>query len=402
MFFFLLTLAAPFRVTPAPMWTFFPVDEPLAACLDGSPAGYYLGPAASRPSSFIVHLQGGGWCTSLDDCANRSGTHYGSSRAWTRQGSCPDAANPACWGDNTDGQPDGLNSFDPAVNPLFASSQHVVLPYCDGASFSGALGAPVAYNATLSLHFRGHYNLRGAFAALAARHGLSASTEVLLKGCSAGGMAVLLHADYIGALVRAASPAARFAASPGAGLFLDTPAYAANASFSSYLLWVAAAQNVSGTVNAACAAQEEQPLRCFLPTVSLNYVASPLFISNALTDSCALEYLMQLNCDARVAPGGAGACSAEQLAYVSSYRAQMIRAVQPALARNGASGGFFQACWTHIVENDPVSWNATRVQGQTQAATFAAWWRGDSGVPTVVFDGEWGSNPTCSNLGGCD
>ena len=328
--------------------------------------------------------------------------YYGSSRVWTKQGSCPDASNPACWGDNTDGQPDGLNSFDPAVNPLFAGSQHVVIPYCDGGSYSGALQEPVVYNSSLSLYFRGHYNLRATFAALASRHGLTSATEVLLKGCSAGGMAVLLHADFVGGLVRAASPSARFAASPGAGLFLDTPAYHANASFSSYLLWVAAAQNVSGSVNAACAASEAQPLRCFLPTVSLRYVAAPLFISNALTDSCALEFLMQLGCDGRVAPGGAGACTAEQLGYVSSYRALMLREVKPALARNSASGGFFQACWTHIVENDPVSWNGTRVQGQTQAATFEAWWRGGSSVPTVVFDGEWGTNPTCSNLGGCD
>ncbi len=270
------------------------------------------------------------------------------------------------------------------------------MPYCDGASFSGTLLEPVRYNATLSLHFRGRFVLQAVFAALAARHGLTRATEVLLKGCSAGGMAVLLHADFVRGLVREASPSARFAASPGAGLFLDRPAYQKNASFSSLLLWAAAAQNVS--VNAACVAAEAQPLRCFLPTVSLRYVESPLFISNSLTDSCALEFLMELGCDARVS----GSCSADQLAYVASYRAQMISEAEPALHRNAASGGFFQACWNHIVENDPKSWNGTLVEGQTQRDTFSAWWRGDGRARTVVFDGGWGSNPTCSNLDGCD
>jgi hypothetical protein len=390
------------RARASPVWTFYPLYDPLAVCLDGSNAGYYLGPPASKGGvgSFLIHVQGGGWCTSLDDCANRAGTHYGTSTVWTKRGSCPDSANPACWGDNTDGQPDGLNSFDPSVNPLFASSQHVVVPYCDGASFSGALSAPVAYNATLSLHFRGRYILAAVFSALAARHGLGGAHEVLFKGCSAGGMAVILHADFVGGLVRAASPGARFAASPGAGLFLDRPAFQKNASFSSLLLWAAAVQNVSGSVNAACAAAEAEPLRCFLPTVSLPYVATPLFLSNSLTDSCALEFLMELGCDGRVAPGGAGACSAAQLTYVSDYRALMLVLVRPLLSKNAAHGGFFQACWTHIVENDPVAWNVTTVEGQTQASTFAAWWRGARGV--AVFDGEWGTNPTCSNRGGCD
>ncbi len=221
----------------------------------------------------------------------------------------------------------------------------MVLPYCDGASFSGALAAPVAYNASLSLYFRGRYILEAVFAALAAKHGLGRATEVLLKGCSAGGMAVILHADRVGGLVRAASAGARFAASPGAGLFLDRAAFEKNASFSALLLWAAAAQNASGSLNAACAAAEAQPLRCFLPTVSLPFVASPLFVANSLTDSCALEFLMELGCDGRVAPGGAGACSHAQLAYVSGYRAQMIDVVRPVLQRNGANGGFFQACW---------------------------------------------------------
>lgn len=273
-------------------------------------------------------------------------------------------------------------------------------PPQDGASFSGAARDPAPFNASLSLHYRGRAILDAILRELLSRHGLGAAREVLAKGCSAGGMAVYLQADHIGALIRAANPGVRYAAAPGAGMFLDHKAFQQNASFSSFLLWAAAAQNVS--VNAACEAAEADPRRCFLPPVAFKHVATPLFVSNSLTDSCALEYLMEVGCDGRVAQGGAGACSAAQLAYVSAYRAAMLGVL--AVGSNPLHGAYLQACWTHIVEDDAVSWSSTLVEGQTQAATFEAWWSGGGagGVRTSVVDGEWGSNPTCSNLGGCD
>ena len=402
---FLLLFVSPLFSCDAATWTMHLLDDPLARCIDGSPGAFYLGPAPSPSSNtrWVGHLQGGGWCTSLDDCAARAFTHYGSSSKWTRAGECPDEANPACWGDSPSGLPDGLASLNASVSPIFAGAQHVVFPYCDGASFSGSLLAPVPYNATLTLHFRGRYILDAILRTLLDRHNLRSATEVLLKGCSAGGMAVYNQADHIGAVLRAESaPGLRFAAAPGAGMFLDRNAFQQNASFSSYLMWAARAQNV--TVNEACAAaQSADPLRCFLAPVVFPYVATPLFISNSLTDSCALEFLMELGCDGRIA----GNCSAAQLEYVSQYRAAMLEVVMPVVQRRrggaGAHGAYLQACWTHIVEDDATSWAGTLVEGQHQVDTFSAWWEGGKAqLKTVVVDGEWGSNPTCSNLGGCD
>jgi hypothetical protein len=115
----------------AAVWTLHLLTAyPMARCLDGSPAGYYTGPAAAEPDRFLLHLQGGGWCTSYDDCAARAGTHYGSSAAWTRSGPCPDAQNPACWGDSPSGTPDGLQSLNCTASPLFCNAQHVYIAYC--------------------------------------------------------------------------------------------------------------------------------------------------------------------------------------------------------------------------------------------------------------------------------
>ena len=75
---------------------------PAARCLDGSPGAYYirtppppspLSPSSpSSPSSppprFYIYQEGGGFCTSLDDCLSRSNTSLGSSlpRFWPTRG----------------------------------------------------------------------------------------------------------------------------------------------------------------------------------------------------------------------------------------------------------------------------------------------------------------------------
>ena len=48
-----------------------------AVCLDGSAAGYYVERGAAR--GILLHLQGGGWCTSLEDCRSRADTFLGTS-----------------------------------------------------------------------------------------------------------------------------------------------------------------------------------------------------------------------------------------------------------------------------------------------------------------------------------
>ena len=52
-----------------------------AVCLDGTPGGYYISRGAD-PTKWIVFHQGGGWCSSLENCAARAGTKLGSSSFW--------------------------------------------------------------------------------------------------------------------------------------------------------------------------------------------------------------------------------------------------------------------------------------------------------------------------------
>ena len=180
-------------------WTLHRLTDPSAACLDGP--GRVLPPANSEARGrWLIYIQGGGWCFSDDDCALRAASSLGSAERLPPQPSAPEL---------TAG---GVLSADCAHNAEFCKYNAAILHYCDGGSFSGnasptapqrrhGVRVPVddgrgrlrAGVAPPSTRHAGSALLAGALAQLATL-GLADATDVLLAGCSAGGLAALLHA----------------------------------------------------------------------------------------------------------------------------------------------------------------------------------------------------------------
>eukprot|EP01043_Picozoa_sp_COSAG02_P088440 COSAG02_NODE_25557_length_655_cov_0.919065_1_plen_78_part_01 len=55
--------AAPANVAIAELMT----EDPMALSLDGTPSYYYIRravPGSANASKFVIHIQGGGWCSS--------------------------------------------------------------------------------------------------------------------------------------------------------------------------------------------------------------------------------------------------------------------------------------------------------------------------------------------------
>jgi len=98
-----------------------------AKCLDGSMGGFYISPGvASTAQNWVIHTQGGGWCTSDDDCANRARSALGSSSGWASGTvSCPNAGAPVCY---ADGGSSGMISNSSSANPNLANCACVFLP----------------------------------------------------------------------------------------------------------------------------------------------------------------------------------------------------------------------------------------------------------------------------------
>ena len=93
-----------------------------------------------------------------------------------------------------DGGAHGLFSNSSAVSPDYHNYIKVYVRYCDGGSFSGDT---VSSTSDGTLHFRGRRILDVVLDDLVQEQGLKG--ELLINGCSAGGLAVWLHLDYIAA-----------------------------------------------------------------------------------------------------------------------------------------------------------------------------------------------------------
>ena len=225
-----------------------------ALCLDGTPGAFYFrAGTGSGKAKWYIHHQGGGWCESLDDCLSRSKGGLGSSASYAA----------------TSNQQGGYFSQDPSVNPMMYNWNMVFMPYCDGGSFSGNNATATEYNGA-TLHFRGktirEENLK---TLMDTKYGggLGAATDVVISGCSAGGLATYLHADsWCDAL-----PHAKCVALPDSGFFLDyqnpkvapTPGgdyRALNTVPGDYhrgLQWVYEIQNATAGINEDCVAAHQ-------------------------------------------------------------------------------------------------------------------------------------------------
>lgn len=369
-----------------------------ALCLDGSPAGYYL--HAGDPAKWIVAWQGGGWCWDELDCLSRANSSLGSSKFW---------AAAAKFG--------GLLDVVPGDNPQFHNYSMVLVPYCDGASFSGDVADPVVVNGT-PLYMRGHRIMDAVLADLLSMpNGLTAASELLVNGGSAGGLTTYLHIDYIAAAVRAANPGIAVAAVPDCGFFL---ADAADVFGRAYALgqfqYVAAMQNVTASpdrVNADCWAATPPALRwqCFIAHYTYPHIKTRIFTTNSQYDTWQLGniwaplgdmpspavYASYAACIAHPLT----ACNASQYASLQGYHVQLQGALNMSLAASpvaAAQNGFFVTSCLQHGELEEGLWNVISIGGLTLRDAIGEWYfqtKGAGGGQYWTLDAPYPGNPTC-------
>ena len=222
-----------------------------AVCLDGSPGGYFI--QRGDPKRWILFMQGGGWCSSADDCAARAfgapgkpgHPWLGGSRAWPRT------------------YVDLYEGSQLFAAPGFRNFTIVFAPYCDGGSWSGDAAAPVptAVNGTSigkPIYYRGK-RLFDALLDSVLAAGMANASNLLWGGCSAGGLTTYLHADYVKSR---AAPGTRVLALADAMYSLQhepfTPPIPPARTFIDDMRWGYSAWNASGGIDADCLAHYGQ------------------------------------------------------------------------------------------------------------------------------------------------
>jgi len=348
-----------------------------AACLDGSPYGFYFRPAKTGSTRWSIFMQGGGWCYNEAECADRAGGHLGSSIGWPRhEGGCQ------CY--NADEE--GLAPTDDC-NCLY-------LPYCDGASFSGhrddpwpvlSAAAGGSDGAVTQLMFRGLRNLDATLDVALAGLGLSEATELVVTGSSAGGLATFLHADHIVEKVAEEAPGlVKAHALPIVGYFLDHTTFSHDTqnSYPARMEYVFGMQNVgsSGAVSPYClSAYPEDPHLCFLAPHLLPFIETPLFVLNSKYDQWQLTNELQSDWKTE-----------ETQSAVEAYGNDFLSALLPLVKETG-NGGFITSCICHGCAWDKLSLNGT-VGGTPISANGYSWYAlwasglGEEGVQVLAVD----------------
>jgi hypothetical protein len=235
-----------------------------AACLDGTPPAYWF-VSGKASTKYYINFEGGGWCTSLDDCYNRA---YGSGKRKGSSDNLPDPFNlvslMGAWGNwyfsnqTTDGQGHSLN-------PVMHDWNMLQVLYCDGASWTGSNSTPTVHKGK-QLHFRGKQNLDALLHDLLANKGMGLATEVVISGGSAGALAVYLHADAI----RSRLPeTVKVVALPDDGFFMDND-WSERSGWAGKQRWAFHAQNSTAGVPQSCLRhypEKSEQWRCFMAQV---------------------------------------------------------------------------------------------------------------------------------------
>eukprot|EP01084_Bolivina_argentea_P082104 148686_1 len=226
-----------------------------AKCIDGSPAAYYFRPTPGidtndtsllAPTKYFIYLAGGAWCSPVyghhiacgwDDCFSRSLGTSGSTLFDPPYQALPSSSRQ-------------YFSTDPTINPLSYNWNIAWTRYCDGASYSNNLDDPIAVpGKNVSLYFRGHRNLIAIMDDLLHNKGMMNATDIVVGGCSSGGLAVYLNIDFMSEYIteKTGNSEIRIMGLADSGFFYN---YESNANYSDAIQYLYNSQNMS--VNRYC------------------------------------------------------------------------------------------------------------------------------------------------------
>ncbi|KAH8514455.1 hypothetical protein H0E87_007327 [Populus deltoides] len=239
-----------------------------AVCLDGSPPGYHFEKGSgSGINNWLVHMEGGGWCESVESCVSRRDTYKGSSLKMEKTMGFS-----------------GILGSKQAANPDFYNWNRIKIRYCDGSSFTGDVEA---VDPKTKLYFRGERIWQAVIDDLLAK-GMRNARNAILSGCSAGGLAAILHCDKFQSLLPAS---ARVKCVSDAGYFIHGTDISGGSRIESFFGQVVKTHGSAKSLPASCTSKT-RPELCFFPQYVAQTMRTPLFIINSAYDSWQIKNIL--------------------------------------------------------------------------------------------------------------
>ncbi|KAM0855727.1 hypothetical protein ACQ4PT_049585 [Festuca glaucescens] len=330
-------------------------------CLDGSAPGYHLQKGSGSGSqSWLIHLEGGGWCRNLKSCASRQRSILGSSRYMESQVEFA-----------------GMLSDDQDQNPDFYNWNKVKIRYCDGASFSG--NVKEEFQNGTKFFFRGQ------------RIWEAVMDELLLKG--------LRHAKQPSGFSNRMLCWVK-CLSDG-GFFLDVEDISKQRTLRAFYSDIVRLQDLKRRFLHCSSSMD--PGQCFFPREVVKDIRTPVFILNPAYDAWQVQHVLApvasdpqrswLDCKLDISK-----CSPNQLEILQGFRKELHDAISE-LKQKKDWGIFIDSCFIHCQSLNSFTWHSPsspRVNNKTIAEAVGDWFFDRREVKEL--DCEYPCNPTCHNL----
>ncbi|OVA13502.1 Pectinacetylesterase [Macleaya cordata] len=348
-----------------------------AVCLDGTLPGYHLDRGYGLgANSWLIQLEGGGWCNTIRNCVYRKTTRRGSSTFMEKQ--IPFT---------------GILSNKAEENPDFFNWNRVKLRYCDGASFTGD-----SQDEAKQLNFRGQRIWLAGMEELMSK-GMSNANQALLSGCSAGGLASILHCDEFRELFPSTT---KVKCLSDAGFFLDAVDISGGRTLRSMFGGVVSLQGVEKNLPQTCT-DHMDPTSCFFPQNLIDNIKTPLFLLNAAYDSWQLQASLA---PSSVDPQGHwhqcklnhAECNASQIQFLQGFRNQMLNAIK-GFSLSKRNGLFINSCFAHCQTERQDTWfadDSPLIRDKGIAQSVGDWYFDRVGVKAI--DCPYPCDKTCHNL----
>ncbi|KAL0715000.1 hypothetical protein Bca4012_021979 [Brassica carinata] len=395
------------EVSMVPLTLIQGADSKGAVCLDGTLPGYHLDRGfGSGANSWLIHLEGGGWCNNRSSCVFRKTTHLGSSKFMEK------ALNFT-----------GILSNKPQENPDFYNWNRIKLRYCDGASFFGdsqdegsqvfyrgrriwqaameeflSLGMQKAEQGS-QLFYRGKRIWQAAMEEFMSL-GMQKADKALLSGCSAGGLASILHCDDF----RERLPlSTNVKCLSDAGMFLDAVDVSGGHSLRNMYQGVVTVQNLQKDLPATCT-NHLDPTSCFFPQNLVSDIKTPMFLLNSAYDSWQVRHsLAPSSADPRgvwnACKSDMSRCDSSQLQFLQEFRKQMVLALN-SFSASPQNGLFINSCFTHCQSESQDTWfaeDSPKLNGKSLAESVGDWYF-DRSDNVKDIDCPYPCDKTCHHL----
>ncbi|XP_020899744.1 pectin acetylesterase 11-like [Exaiptasia diaphana] len=382
-----------------------------AVCLDGSPPGYYYRAGFGKGvGNWIIHFFGGAWCFDEKACLQRSKTVLGSSTFFPPH---PPKLQ-------------GILSSNPKTNPDFYNWNLVMMCYCDGASFSGYRREPVRVNGEY-IYLRGRRILEVIFEELM-QSDFRNARRVLLTGTSAGGLAVIIHSDFIRSLLPSSTDVRAVSDS---GYFVDVPSVDGGNIVNRHFKKMFDVHNSAIGINEECvrSAVPRYRWKCLFPQHTLRFLHTPIFILQSAFDAWQMIHIRGINCQVpnfdfftekrshvtkRSSENQARhkswaykhihgiyckppECTERELADMLEFRNLTLRALAPVI-RSRDSGLYLTSCMEHSQSLYDDTWTDVYINEVSIAQAISNWCFGRTDFHYHVDCGSFSCNPTCSSV----